>query len=65
MGTKKEGLKMRLVTVHLPEPYIQGLQELVKRGRYPNKSEAIRVAVRDLLNSELWSKRNRYPFMTA
>ncbi|MHA1264238.1 MAG: ribbon-helix-helix domain-containing protein [Candidatus Helarchaeota archaeon] len=45
---------MRLVTVHLPKSYIEGLEELVKENIYPNRSEAIRVAVRDMLKAELW-----------
>ncbi|RLE61850.1 MAG: CopG family transcriptional regulator [Thermoprotei archaeon] len=57
---------MRLITVHLPEPYIKGLEQLVEMGRYPNKSEAIRVAVRDLLANELWSNRmDRINFLSA
>jgi len=47
---------MRLVSVTLPEKYIEGLEELVRRGRYPNRSAAIRIAVRDLLLRELWSQ---------
>ncbi len=45
---------MRLVTVKMPETYIEGLDELVKMGRYSSRSEAIRVAVRELLKRELW-----------
>ncbi len=48
---------MRLVTVHLPIEFLEGLDELVRQKRYPNRSEAIRVAVRDLLKEELWSVR--------
>ena len=47
----------KLVSVPLPERYLEGLEELVRLGRYPNRSEAIRVAVRDLLLRELWSRR--------
>lgn len=43
---------MKVVTVHLPEPYIEALDELVKRKRYPNRAEAIRMAVRDFLMEE-------------
>ena len=50
---------MRLVTVHLPRSYIEGLEELVKGNIYPNRSEAIRVAVRDMLKSELWRNTSR------
>jgi len=45
---------VRLVTVKMPETYIEGLDELVKMGRYSSRSEAIRVAVRELLKRELW-----------
>lgn len=48
--------ELRILTVHLPEAYIQGLDELVNRRLYPNRSEAIRVAVRDLLRAELWER---------
>ncbi len=47
---------MQLITVHLPKSYIEGLEELVKEQIYPNRSEAIRVAVRDMLKAELWKK---------
>mgnify|MGYP000250475125 CR=1 FL=1 len=40
----------------LPEKYLEGLEELVRMGRYPSISAAIRVAVRDLLLRELWSR---------
>jgi len=45
---------MRLVTVKMPETYLEGLDELVKMGRYSSRSEAIRIAVRELLKKELW-----------
>ena len=45
---------MKLITVHLPKPYIQALDKLVHDKYYPNRAEAIRIAVRDLLNSEQW-----------
>lgn len=44
---------MHLITVHLPEAYLEGLDSLVSEKIYPNRSEAIRVAVRDLLKNEL------------
>jgi Arc/MetJ-type ribon-helix-helix transcriptional regulator len=43
---------MRLITLHLPEPYLKELDQLVKNKYYPNRSEAIRFAVHDLLISE-------------
>lgn len=48
---------MRLITLHLPEPYIQALDQLVNDKYYPNRAEAIRVAVRDLLSVEAWGRR--------
>jgi len=48
--------RMRLVSVTLPERYIEGLEELVLQGRYSNRSAAIRTAVRDLLLRELWGQ---------
>ena len=45
---------MKLITLHLPEPYVKALDKLVEQKYYPNRAEAIRVAIRDLLNDELW-----------
>ncbi|MHA1231773.1 MAG: ribbon-helix-helix domain-containing protein [Candidatus Helarchaeota archaeon] len=50
---------MQLITLHLPVSYLEGIEELVKKKIYPNRSELIRVAVRDLLKSELWSRNKR------
>ncbi|MBD3198065.1 MAG: ribbon-helix-helix protein, CopG family [Candidatus Lokiarchaeota archaeon] len=44
---------MKLITVHIPEKYVQGMEELVTANYYPNRSEVIRVAIRDLLKTEL------------
>jgi len=48
---------MKLITLHLPIPWIKDLDELVSQKQYPNRAEAIRIAVRDLLQSELWNKK--------
>ncbi len=54
------GNKMKLVTVLLPEAYLEGLDELVRANMYPSRSSVIRSAVRDLLKKELWeNKRGR------
>lgn len=42
---------MKLVTLYLPERYIKTLDQLVTEGFYPNRAEAIRFAIRDLLQS--------------
>ena len=43
---------MKVVTVHLPEAYLEAIDELVKKRLYPNRAEVIRVAVRDLIRRE-------------
>ena len=50
---------MKLVTVLLPEAYLEGLDKLVRANMYPSRSSVIRSAVRDLLRKELWEKRGR------
>jgi len=51
---------LKLITIHLPETYLKDLDELVDGNYYPNRAEAIRVAVRDMLATELWEKKRRY-----
>jgi Arc/MetJ-type ribon-helix-helix transcriptional regulator len=48
---------LKVLSVHLPDAYIEGLAELVNLKFYANRSEAIRVAIRDLLRRELWEGR--------
>jgi Arc/MetJ-type ribon-helix-helix transcriptional regulator len=48
---------MKLITLYLPEPYIKALDSLVYERYYPNRAEAIRVAVRDLLSVEVWRRK--------
>ena len=48
---------MKLITINLPETYLKDLEELVNGDFYPNRAEAIRTAVRDLLVSEVWDKK--------
>jgi len=49
---------LRLITVFLPEPYIQKLDKLVLNKYYPNRAEAIRIAVRDLIYEHEEFKKN-------
>ena len=44
---------MKLITLYLPEPYLKALDQLVNERFYPNRAEAIRVAIRDLINDEV------------
>ncbi|NWF95079.1 MAG: ribbon-helix-helix protein, CopG family [Candidatus Thorarchaeota archaeon] len=50
---------MRVVTICLPESYVDGMDKLIEREMYPNRSEVIRIAIRDLLVSELWGERKQ------
>ena len=52
MPKTKAKEKMILISVHLPRQMINELDEMVKQGRFPSRSEAIRVAVRDLILRE-------------
>ena len=47
---------MKLITLYLPEPYIRALDSLVDEQFYPNRAEAIREAIRDMLTIEVWEK---------
>jgi Arc/MetJ-type ribon-helix-helix transcriptional regulator len=53
---KGRKIDMKLVTVLLPEAYLEGLDELVRANMYPSRSSVIRSSVRDLLKKELWEK---------
>jgi len=48
---------MKMITLYLPEPYIEALNQLVSEKYYPNRAEAIRVAIRDLINDEVWRRK--------
>jgi Arc/MetJ-type ribon-helix-helix transcriptional regulator len=47
---------VKLVTVKMPELYVKAIDELVKEEKFTNRSEVIRVAVRELLKRELWGE---------
>ncbi len=48
--------RLRIITVKMPDIYLEGIDELVRIGKYRNRSEVIRVAVRELLRKELWMR---------
>ena len=58
---------MKLITLNLPDRYLDGIEVLVREEIYPNRSEAIRSAIRDLLRkeTELETKSNQIqrPFL--
>jgi antitoxin ParD1/3/4 len=43
---------MKMITVYIPEKYIESMDLMVLEERFPNRSEAIRAAVRDLIRNE-------------
>ena len=45
-------IKIKLISVNLPESYLKVLEILVAEGKFPNRSEAIRVGIRDLIKTE-------------
>lgn len=47
---------MKLITLYIPEPYLKALDRLINERYYPNRAEAIRVAIRDLLSMEVWER---------
>lgn len=55
--------KMQMVNLLIPEPYLAMLADLVREGVYPNRSEAIRMAIRDMVKKDdmilRWMKRMR------
>lgn len=44
---------MKVVTVHLPELYVEALDGLIEKRLYPNRAEAIRTALRDFIKGEV------------
>ena len=42
---------MKTVTLYVPEEFLDGLNELVRRKFYPSRSEIIRSAIRDHLKT--------------
>jgi Predicted transcriptional regulators containing the CopG/Arc/MetJ DNA-binding domain len=46
----RKKMKMVLISFHVPQAYVEALDELVKLGKYPSRSEAIRAALREMLN---------------
>jgi len=51
--------RMVLISVHLPKWMLEELDKLVREGKFPNRSEAIRVAIRDLLMREKMSEKEK------
>jgi Arc/MetJ-type ribon-helix-helix transcriptional regulator len=54
MSEENEGEeeKMVIVCVHMPKSLVEKLDELVKQGEFPSRSEAIREIIKDFLEEE-------------
>jgi len=52
MPKTKSKERMVLISVHLPKQMLGEIDELVSQGVFPSRSEAIRIAIRDLLYKE-------------
>lgn len=50
---------MKLITLRLPEKYVESLDQFVAEKFYPSKNEAIRMAIRDLVSSEVWQRQRK------
>ncbi|WP_396610593.1 ribbon-helix-helix domain-containing protein [Haloferax sp. S1W] len=50
---------MERVTLRIPKQQIEEVERMVETGEFPNRSEAIRSAVRDMLNEQTADSRQR------
>ncbi|EEB73884.1 ribbon-helix-helix domain-containing protein [Thermococcus sp. AM4] len=48
--------KMRIISVQVPQSFVNAMDQLVRRGVYPNRSEVIRAALREFLKKEMSTK---------
>ena len=48
---------MILISVNILERYLEKLEDLVHAGYYPNRAEAIRVAIRDFIKGEFYREK--------
>lgn len=47
---KKRKSKMKQISLMVPEKDLENIEFLIKNGMYPNRAEAIRLAIKDLLS---------------
>ncbi|NIB98599.1 ribbon-helix-helix domain-containing protein [Halobacterium sp. R2-5] len=43
---------MERVTLRIPKQQIDEVEQMVERGKFPNRSEAIRSAVREMIDEQ-------------
>ena len=54
---------MERVTLRIPKQQIEEVEQMVELGEYPNRSEAIRAAVREMVAEERTEERStKRPF---
>jgi Arc/MetJ-type ribon-helix-helix transcriptional regulator len=49
----KKEMPLQIITINLPEQYLDAIQYLNDRGVYPSRSEAIRTALLEFLPKEM------------
>ena len=49
---------MRIITINLPEKYLDAIEVLNDMGKYPSRSKAIRIALKNFLADELQMYQN-------
>lgn len=49
---KEKKPKMQNITINIPEIYDENIQKLIKMKITASRSEAIRIAIREFLNTE-------------
>ena len=50
---------MERVTLRIPKQQIEEVEQMVETGEFPNRSEAIRSAVREMLNEQDGAERDQ------
>lgn len=48
----KRGISVRIITVHLPQDYIDALDQLISEKKYRCRGDTVRTAIRDFLIQE-------------
>jgi len=51
-GTRNKVVRMERVTLRIPEEQVRAVETLVEEGEFPNRSEAIRAAVRTMVTEK-------------
>jgi len=49
---------MERVTLRIPKQQIDAVEQMVDSGQYPNRSEAIRAAVREMVDEQQETSQN-------